>query len=393
MSNSARTTVKKRVENLNRKLSWAWLPDLATGTIEQAIAIQQIPAPTFDEALRADYVQERFVALGLQEVDMDDVYNVYGLMRGTASNDHAIMVSAHTDTVFPAESDLAIRRDGGLIYGPGLGDNSMGIAGMLGLITALNREELRPASDIWFVATSREEGLGDLGGIRAAYTRLKDSINEVVNIEGLSFGYIYPAGIAVRRLRITARAGGGHSWLHFGRTSAIHGLIDLGAKITATQLPNTPRTTYNIGVINGGQSINSIASHAEFWLDMRSEDHNALQDLETRVRAHVDDLTTDTLSFDIEIVGDRPAGEISAEHPLVRTSIAALSAVGVRGSLERGSTDGNIPLADGCPTVTIGITRGGNAHRLDEYIETEPVARGLRQLILLTLARTRLSGD
>ncbi len=393
MSISPRTAVKKRVEQLNRNVNWKWLKELADETVAQAVAIQQIPAPTFDESQRAAYVREQFAALGLEQIDTDDVFNVYGLMRGTGSSEKQIMISAHTDTVFPAESDLTTRQQGSVIYGPGLGDNSMGVAGMLGLVAALNREALRPAADVWFVATSREEGLGDLGGIRAAYDRLKGQIDHVVNIEGLSFGYIYHAGIAVRRLRIIAKAEGGHSWLHFGRPSAIHGVIRLGEKITATQLSNTPRTTYNIGIIKGGQSINSIAAQAELWLDMRSEEQDALQDLEARVRGYVDALTSSELAFDIEVVGDRPAGAISVDAPIVHGAMAALAAVGVRGSLERGSTDGNIPLADGCPTVTVGITRGGNAHRMDEFMETEPVARGLKQLILLTLALARTSLD
>lgn len=393
MSNTARTAVKRQIDRLHRSLNWHYLDDLAVWTVEQAVAIQQIPAPTFAETQRAAYVRQQFTELGLAEIDTDDMLNVYGLLRGTGSSEGAIMVSAHTDTVFPAETDLTIRRNGELIYGPGLGDNSMGVAGMLGLISAMQHEDIRPETDIWFVATSREEGLGDLGGIRAAYERLKDDIDCVVNIEGLSFGYIYHAGIAVRRLHITASTEGGHSWLHFGRPSAIHGLIDLGARINATKLSNTPRTTYNIGIIEGGQSVNSIATRAELWLDMRSVEQDALHALETAVRAHVNALTRPDMRFEVEVVGDRPAGAIATDHPLVQAAMKALQAVGVRGSLERGSTDGNIPLAAGCPTVTVGITRGGNAHRLDEYAETSPVARGLQQLILLVAALSKPSND
>lgn len=393
MSNLPRTAVKKNIDRLHRNSNWHYLDELAAWTVEQAITLQQIPAPTFEEAQRAAYVQAQFAEAGLTEISVDELYNVYGLLRGTSSHQKAIMVSAHTDTVFPAETDLTIHREADLIYGPGLGDNSMGVAGMLGLISAMQRDDLQPETDIWFVATSREEGLGDLGGVRAAYDRLKDEIACVVNIEGLSFGYIYHAGIAVRRLHITAHTEGGHSWLHFGRASAIHGLIDLGARINTTKLSNTPRTTYNIGIIEGGQSVNSIATRAELWLDMRSVEQEALQALEASVRDHVKALSRPDLRFSVEVVGDRPAGAIATDHPLVQAAMKALQAVGVRGSLERGSTDGNIPLADGCPTVTIGITRGGNAHRLDEYAETQPVLRGLQQLILLVAALSRPSHD
>ncbi|MDX1992826.1 MAG: M20/M25/M40 family metallo-hydrolase [bacterium] len=377
------------LERLNREMDWSWLPTIAQAVIEEAVTIQQIPAPTFDEAARAAYVERRFQELGLVEVETDSLFNVYGKLAGTQSQPSGLMVAAHTDTVFPAETNLTTRAENALIYGPGLGDNSMGVAGMLGLIVVLQQQKIRPPCDLWFVATTREEGLGDLGGMKAAFARLQHCIQQVINLEGLAFGHIYHAGIAVRRLHIKATAAGGHSWLHFGRASAIHGIMQLGAKITALKPPESPRTTFNIGMIDGGQSINSIATHASLWLDLRSEARYTLEQLEQTVHGLIKGLTQDDLRFEVEVVGDRPAGQIATDHPLVLMAMAALDEVGVRGSLETGSTDGNVPLAAGCPTVTIGITRGGNAHRLDEYIETEPVAAGLKQLVLLALAASQ----
>jgi acetylornithine deacetylase/succinyl-diaminopimelate desuccinylase-like protein len=214
----------------------------------------------------------------------------------------------------------------------------------------------------------------------------------VINVEGMALGHVYCAGIAVRRLHITASAEGGHSWLNFGRPSAIHGIVELGARITAMRPVQSPRTTFNIGVIEGGQSINTIAAQAGLWLDMRSEDAAGLAQIEQEVRGHVQAIGRPDLNFDVEIVGDRPAGTIAPEHPLVQAALAALSQVGIQGVLESGSTDANVPLAAGYPAVTIGITRGGNAHRLDEYIETAPVATGLRQLITLSLAASCNNG-
>jgi tripeptide aminopeptidase len=378
--------MKNLIEKFDRSINWKRLPELAQWVIQQALSIQNIPAPTFEEDQRARFIAAQFETLGLTDIDVDEMHNVYGRFPGLHKGLPGVMVVAHTDTVFSKETDLKTRAENNLIYGPGLGDNSMGVAGMLGLVEMLRREQITPGHDLWLAATSREEGLGDLGGMRAAYARLKSCVNCVVNIEGLAFGHIYHAGIAVRRLHITARTEGGHSWLHFGRPSAIHGIIRLGARIDGITPPTNPRTTFNIGMIEGGQSINSIAASASMWLDLRSENREALEALEQEVRGYINALQSEELSFSVEIVGDRPAGYLDSDHPLVQGALTALSRVGVRGTLETGSTDGNVSLAENCPTVTIGITRGGNAHRLDEYIETSPVAQGMQQLITLVLA-------
>jgi tripeptide aminopeptidase len=376
--------MKYLVEQLNSSLDWSWLPTRTQWVIEQAIAVQQIPAPTFHEKVRAEYVAQQFTTIGLKQVEVDDFANVYGLVPG--KRQPGLMVSAHTDTVFENSSNLTIRRENDLIFGPGIGDNSMGVAGLLGLAAALQELGVTPECDIWFIANSREEGLGDLGGMKAAFERLRSHITQVINLEGMAFGHVYHAGIAVRRLHITATAEGGHSWLNYGRASAIHGMVELGARITALRPPQTPRTTFNIGMIDGGQTINAIATRASLWLDLRSEDSATLAGFEQKVRAQVDAVSKPDMPFSVDVVGDRPAGSIGTEHPLVQGALAALQAVGIRGTLENGSTDANVPLAYGIPAVTVGVTRGGKAHRLDEYIETRPVSDGLRQLIILTLA-------
>lgn len=378
--------MKLPIDRLDHSLPWQSLPELAGWTVEQAVAIQQIPAPTFYERLRADYVAGQFRALGLQDIHTDEMYNVFGLLPGSKPGKPGLMISAHTDTIFPPDTDLTVRREPSVIYGPGLGDNSAGVAGLLALACYLKEQAITPRCDLWFVATTREEGLGDLGGMRAAFAHVRDRVDSVINLEGLAFGHIYHAGISVRRLHITAAVPGGHSWLHFGRPSAVHTIVTLGAKIAALEPVTSPRTTFNIGMIEGGDAINAIATHAGLWLDMRSEDRDTLAALEAQVMAAVDSLQAADVTFNIEVVGDRPAGGIPTDHPLVEGALAALARVGVRGVLETGSTDANVPLSLGVPAVTIGLTRGGNAHRLDEYMETEPVELGLRQLIVLVLA-------
>jgi tripeptide aminopeptidase len=374
------------IQQLDSTLDWGNLAEIAQWTIDQGLAIQQIPAPTFAERPRADYVASQFKAIGLEQVEIDGLGNVFGLLCGEKSQIPAIMLSAHLDTIFAADTDLTVRRDADRIYAPGLGDNSMGVAGLLAVPYSLHRLGTSSRRSLWLVATTREEGLGDLGGMRAAYQQLKHEIQCVINLEGLALGHVYHAGIAVRRLRVTATTPGGHSWMHFGHPSAVHAIVKLGARLTTIPTSQSPRTTYNIGMIEGGEAINAIASKASLWLDMRSEERGTLEALEAQVRAHIDALRQEEVSFSIQVVGDRPAGHLPPQHPLAQMALAALAQVGVRGSLETGSTDANLPLSEGCPAVTIGITRGGNAHRLDEYIETQPIASGLRQLLLLTLA-------
>ncbi len=378
--------MKDCVRTAGAALDWRLLPDLSAFVVKQAMTIQQIPSPTFAEQRRAAYVEQAFIANGLTQVTTDEMFNVYGLLPGLDAEHAGIMITAHTDTIFPEDTDLTTHTGNGVINGPGLGDNSVGVAGILGLALALRRAGVRPDCNLWFVATTREEGLGDLGGMKSAFERLRGQVAAVINVEGLAFGHIYHAGIAVRRLHVTATAPGGHSWLHFGKTSAVHSILELGARIVKVQPPETPRTTYNIGMIEGGQAIDAIASSAGLWIDMRSESRAALTTLEQQIRALIDATRAPDLELSIEIVGDRPAGAIAIEHPLVQGAIATLAQVGVKGILETGSTDGNVPLAEGCPTVTVGVTRGGNAHRLDEYVETAPISAGMRQLVTLTLA-------
>ncbi|PJF27592.1 MAG: peptidase M20 [Phototrophicales bacterium] len=369
-----------------QKFNSALISGYVERVIDLAIAVQQIPAPTFEEQQRAHFVRDQFLSMELQAVEIDDLYNVYGMIPGEQRDCPGVMIAAHTDTVFSAHTDLSIHRHQETIYGAGLGDNSAGVAGLLVLAQVLTDLNYTPPGDLWFVATTREEGLGDLGGMRAAFDRLSRRIGAVINLEGLAFGHIYNAGIAVRRYHITATAPGGHSWLHFGRPSAINAILEVGTQIIGLKVPDQPRTTFNIGMIEGGESINSIAAQAGLWLDLRSEDSATLAQLVERVQQIIASQETAEVQFTVEQVGDRPSGVLSADHPLVTAALESLERVGFRGTLESGSTDANVPLSLGVPAVTIGITRGGNAHRLDEYMEIAPIESGMRQLIMLTLA-------
>jgi acetylornithine deacetylase/succinyl-diaminopimelate desuccinylase-like protein len=355
--------------------------------VATAIAIQQVPAPTFDEGARATLVYERMQALGLSDVSRDELHNVYGRRPGR-SGKPGLLVSAHLDTVFPHGTDLQIRREGDRIYGPGLGDNSTGVAGLLHLAQVIAQFDLPHQGDVWFVANVGEEGLGDLRGMRAALARLRPQIDTAIVLEGCDFGTLHHQAIGVRRYRIEAKAPGGHSWGNFGAPSAIHALTRLAARITEIEPPRTPRTTFNIGMIEGGTSVNTIAQQASMLLDMRSVSAPALAELVADVDRLVREAAAEHRDVTIRVttVGDRPSGSIPREHPLVQAAVAAYQSVGATISFQQSSTDANIPLSQGLPAICVGLTDGGNAHRSDEFILPANLGRGMQALLLLALA-------
>lgn len=371
----------------------AALADLADyrPTLATAIEIQQVPAPTFAERPRSVLVSQRMQALGLHDVEIDELGNVYGRRPGIVERP-ALLISAHLDTVFTADTDLSIRYEGEHVYGPGIGDNSVGVAGLLRLAEIYQRCDLPMQGDIWFVANVGEEGLGDLRGMRAVVERLRTRIGGVIVIEGCDFGSLHHQAIGVRRFRIEARGPGGHSWGNFGTPSAIHVLVRLAARLTELQVPVSPRTTFNIGMISGGTSVNTIAHYASMLLDLRSVSSAVLSDLVSEVYRLVEEATLDQPEVHLQIVkvGDRPSGAIPREHPLVQAAVAAYQMVGAQISFQQSSTDANIPLSLGIPAICVGLTDGGNAHRTDEYILPTNLGRGMQALLLLSLAANTL---
>jgi acetylornithine deacetylase/succinyl-diaminopimelate desuccinylase-like protein len=326
--------------------------------------------------------------VGLADVESDTVGNAYGRRPGRAGGP-GLLIAAHLDTVFPAGTDLAVRRLDGRIYGPGLGDNSLGVAALLHLAQAMRQHDLANSGDIWFVANVGEEGLGDLRGMRAAVDRLGQRIGAAIALEGTGPDRIVHAGLGVRRYRISVSAAGGHSWQDFGAPSAIHTLVRLAAALLAgLHPPQEPRSSFNIGVIEGGTSVNTIAERAALLLDLRSVDPAALLDMVGQVEQIVADVRAaePTVTIQAETVGDRPAGRIPPDHPLVRMATAAYGAVGIATTYDAASTDANIPLSRGIPAVCVGVCDGENAHRLDEYIEPTRLVAGMRALLWLALA-------
>lgn len=363
----------------------------AANLLELCIAIQQIPAPTGKEAARAAWVGARLEALGLHDIVHDaDTNNVYGRWPGVKRGP-ALLVTAHTDTVFGMDTDLTVRHDShhGRIYGPGIGDNSLGVAALLELVAVMPSLPPPPV-DIWFAANSQEEGLGDLRGMRAVVDDLQDRIGACVVLEGMGLGRVVHRALGSRRYRISVSAPGGHSWSDFGAASALHVISQLAADLTKLRPPEMPRTTFNIGRLEGGTSVNTIAQHAWLELDLRSEEPESLaliidQALEVVNRYHTPKWQHRGVQVKTEVIGDRPSGSISEDHPLVRAATEALTATGYPhpADLRISSTDANIPLSRGIPAICVGVTDGSNAHRLQEWIGTDSLSRGMSHLLLL----------
>jgi acetylornithine deacetylase/succinyl-diaminopimelate desuccinylase-like protein len=355
---------------------------LISRVIDLAVAIQQIPAPTFAEQKRSTFIQDRFQAEGLQDVSSDDLGNVYARLPGVRSQ-LPLVISAHLDTVFPASTDLTVRRGAEQVYGPGIGDNSLGVAGLFGLLWALRRGAEDPGlpGDLWFVANVGEEGLGDLRGMRAVVNRFGDEVSAYLILEGMALGQIYHRGLGVQRYRISVRTKGGHSWVDYGAPSAIHELSTIVNRLTALPVPETPRSSLNVGVIEGGTSVNTIAPEAHLELDLRSEARAALQSLARATETLVAAANRAGVQTGFEIIGQRPSGEIPANHPLVLIAQRCLLAQDVQPNLAIGSTDANIPLSRGLPAVCLGLSTGYGAHTAGEYINIPPLAQGLAQML------------
>ncbi|MFN2153406.1 MAG: M20/M25/M40 family metallo-hydrolase, partial [Anaerolineales bacterium] len=348
--------------------------------LDLAIQIQQIPAPTFKEGNRAVFIQDLFIQESLSDVEIDILGNVYARLPGERDV-RPVVVSAHSDTVFPLVTNLKNTQEKGKIYGPGIGDNSLGVAGLFGLLWALRENKITLPGDLWLVANVCEEGLGDLKGMRSVVERFGDRPLAYLILEGMAYGEIFHRGLGVQRYRITAQTEGGHSWADYGFPSAVHDLAAFVTKLTALELPENPRTSLNVGIISGGTSINTIAAEAHLELDLRSTDPAALQNLVVEVEALVAAADRPSVKFEAEIIGQRPAGSIPENHPLVKLAVQTLEAQGMRAHLNIGSTDANIPLSQGLPAICIGLTHGRGAHTTGEFIYTDPLQKGVEQVL------------
>lgn len=363
--------------------------------LEDQIRICEVPAPPFKEKTRAELLKQMFQELGLQGVRIDAEGNVIGERPGLAARPNLVF-SAHLDTVFPEGTDVRVRREGAVFRAPGIGDDCRGLAVVIGVIRALNQAKVATPGTITFVATVGEEGLGDLRGVRHLFAKeLQGRIDRFVSVDGTGFGITH-IGVGSKRYRVTFKGPGGHSYGAFGLVNPIHALGRAVAKVSEFQVPKDPKTTFNVGRIGGGTSVNSIPFEGWMEVDMRSADAAALQSVDASFLKAIDDAVVeenDRWSHNGEVVavrdlvGSRPAGRTPETSPIVQAAVSVTKALGLPVILDEGSTDSNIPMNLGIPAVTIdGGGRGRGAHSLAEEFDSTDSWQGTQRGLLLAIA-------
>jgi acetylornithine deacetylase/succinyl-diaminopimelate desuccinylase-like protein len=399
------------IQNLTRKVVAGQAPDEprvasvleflragAPATTEEQIRITEIPAPPFQEAARAAYMKKVLSAAGLK-VETDALGNVIGEFPGSTAD--IVMLTAHMDTVFPAETNVKVKREGGRLLAPGISDNGTGLAALVAMARAFRESGIKTNKKILFVADVGEEGEGNLRGMRALVDAYKKHLKYVIALDGSSTDYVTTAALASRRVEISIAGPGGHSWSDFGVPNPIHAMGRGIARFVVTRVPEFPRTSFNIGEIEGGTSVNSIPSSAQMKVDLRSESGQELAKLEgilrDAVRTGIDEEMSAArergmagasmlLDLKITVLGVRPAGELPENSPLLAAVLAADSRLGNRSRRERSSTDANIPLSVGIHAISLGAGgRSGGAHTLEEWYDPTNRELGLQRIALTTL--------
>ena len=369
-------------------------------TVEDIIRLTEIPAPPFAEEARAAAYLAMLHAHGLEEVEQDEVGNVLGRRRGFG-NGETLVVAAHLDTVFPAGTDVTVRREGSKLFAPGVGDDTRSLAVNLAFLRAMDAAGIRTRADILFVGDVGEEGLGDLRGVRHLFTRGRHAgkIDGFLTVDSPEVERIVTGGVGSKRFRVVFRGPGGHSFGAFGLVNPMYAMAMAATGIGRIAVPKQPVTTHCVSIVSGGTSVNAIPNEVRMEVDLRSRSAEELARLEGefhRIVAEavaeenaVRDLRDGPVTAQIIAIGDRPAGETDAASPMVQAATAAVAHHGYRVSYEDSSTDANIPMSLGIPALRIGSGgRGGRAHSLDEWIdvEEEESLRGMSASLLTILA-------
>ena len=364
-------------------------------TIENQIRLSEIPAPPFQEGARGEEMKRLFQQAGLRNVRVDKSGNVLGDRPGAAPRPR-LVIAAHLDTVFPEGTNVTVRRTGAVLHGPGIGDDSRGLAVLVAIARALNQANVQTPGSITFVADVGEEGLGDLRGMKALFDEtLKGIVDRFVTIDGTGMSVAH-SFVGSRRYRVTYRGPGGHSFADFGTANPAGALGRAIAKIAQFQVPAEPQTTFNVGRIGGGTSVNAIPAEAWMEVDLRSVDHGALVALDARLSQALEAALTEerarwraggSLTMTKQQVGERPAGATPTSSIVVQAAMAATRAVGAVPLSTVSSSDANYPTSLGIPAVQIGGGgAGADAHATTESFDTTDSWRGTQRALLLTIA-------
>ncbi len=372
-------------------------------TLERHIVLTEIPAPPFKEQKRAEAMQEYFTSLGADFVWIDEVGNVLALIKG-GNGSLNIAVDAHLDTVFPEGTDVTVQIQNDTLYAPGIADDTRGLSMLLTLLETLRTTGIQPEHNLLLIASVGEEGLGDLRGVKHIFRKDGPKIDKWISVDGGSLARVNNQGLGSYRYRIHFEGPGGHSWGAFGLANPHHalgGMISQFVQYADAYTKSGPKTSYNIGTIRGGTSVNSIPFESVMEVDIRSIEPSRLDDMEELLKQAANEALTyqnsikrrgPDLSLRIDKIGNRPSGKSSETLPLIQSALAASQSFGAEPQLTIGSTNSNIPISKNIPAVTIGIGGiGGKAHSLDEWWTNDNGHLSIQMLLLLTLSQTGIN--
>jgi acetylornithine deacetylase/succinyl-diaminopimelate desuccinylase-like protein len=413
-NNTAFSRVTALAERRPVHAAFAWLHGNPKTIMDWQAEMVAIPAPPFGEQARVEWLTKRFAEMDLSGVKTDEVGNVLGWLPAAKlppeSSGPVVVLSAHLDTVFPAETPLKPVMDGDRITAPGACDNGAGVAGMLAIAQALVKAKVELSAPMIFLGNVGEEGEGDLRGVRHLYRQqaLAGRIAAHIVLDGAGADSAVTQALGSRRYRITVTGPGGHSFTDAGTPNPIAALASALAALTETPLPDEPRTTLNLGTISGGTSVNSIPESAQATIDFRSTSSDELLRLEVALHRAVEDAVErcntqakaaggqgrGLLDFVIEMIGDRPAAQLPDDSPLMEALKAVDRHLGLKTEMRLGSTDANIPLSLGVPALSVGAGgEGGGAHTLAEWYSARERETGLKRVLLLTLAMVEWAAE
>ena len=369
-------------------------------SIDDLRMLTEIEAPPFKEQKRAEAFLARLKALGLADARIDAEGNVIGVRKGSG-NGPTLLISAHLDTVFPAGTDVKVKEHDGKLYAPGISDDTRGLSVLLSWLKVLNDNKVQTVGDLMFVGNVGEEELGNLRGMKAIFRDHPD-IDGMVGIEPAPDGNVLVLGTASHRYEVNFKGPGGHSYAAFGQVpSAIHGMGRAIAKIADIKTPSFPKTTFTVGTVSGGTSVNTIAPDARMAVDIRSDEMGALLDTEKKVLAAIDEAVAEenkrwnvtTLSASTKLIGDRPGGRTGSDSAIVESAVRSNAAFGHKTLLTGASTDANVPMALGIPAIIIGGGgKTGGFHALSEWIDVTDGWKGAQNALVTVLGLVGVQG-